>query len=172
MAGLLPACGAIPVLEHWPISIERVNSVISALGAGAGGEFTLDKFGECVLESEDGEECVINAPAQGSAFTLSAVVGFVHDQDGDAFLGALLRLNADNEQMLGGTVSLDESGKVIVYRYVVDTDGLDGPRMMMLIGNFFIVADSLRREIRKLHRSSGGVARRPRPRQLDHARYI
>ena len=154
------------------MAIERVNSVINALGAGAGGEFTLDKFGECVLESEDGEECVINAPAEGSAFTLSAVVGFVHNQDGDAFLGALLKLNADNEQMWGGTVSLDESGGVIVYRYVVDTNGLDGPGMMMLIGNFFTVTDRLRREIKRLRRSSDNIARRARPRRLDHARYI
>lgn len=154
------------------MAIERVNSVLGALDVGTGGEFALDQFGECVLENEDGGECVINAPAQGSAFTLSAVIGFVHDQDRNTLLAGLLKLNADNEQTRGGTVSLDESGDVIVYRYVVDTNGLDGPGMMMLIGNFFAVTDNLRRAIERLRRSSDGTLRPPRPRRVDHARYI
>ena len=154
------------------MAIERVNSVLGSMGADAGGEFSLDHFGECVLENDDGGECVINAPAEGDAFTLSAVVGFVHDQDGDALLAGLLRLNADNEQMRGGTVSLDESGEVIVYRYVVDTNGLDGPGMMMLIGNFFAVTDNLRRAIVRLRRSSDGATGYARARRFDHARYI
>ena len=154
------------------MAIERVNSVLGAMGAGTGGGFSLDHFGECVLEDDNGGECVINAPAEGNAFTLSAVVGFVHDHDGDAMLAGLLRLNADNEQMRGGTVSLDESGEVIVYRYVVDTNGLDGPGMMMLIGNFLAVTDNLRREIVRLRRSSDGAMGHARARRFDHARYI
>ena len=57
--------------------------------------------------------------------------------------------------MRGGSVSLDESGEVIVYRYVVDADGIDGHSMMTLVGNFFSVTDYLRDEIAFLRDSAG-----------------
>ena len=154
------------------MTIQRVNGVLASLKGVSGGEFALDDYGECVLETDDGGECVINAPSEGSAFTLSAVVGFVHDQDDGAVLAGLLQLNADNELTRGGTVSLDESGEVIVYRYIVEAEGLDGPGMMMLIANFFTVTDVLRKEIVKLRSSFDRRARRSRRRGPASARYL
>lgn len=132
------------------MAIERVNAALAAFGAGTDDSFVLDKDGECVLEREGGGECVINAPAQGSAFTLSAVVGFMHGQDDPSMLAGLMQLNGDNERLRGGTVSLDESGEVIVYRYVVETAATSGVDMLSLVGNFFAVTDNLRKEIAKL----------------------
>ncbi len=148
------------------MSIERVNGALAAFSAGADGGFALDKDGECVLEREGGGECVINVPPTGSAFTLSGVVGFLHHQDDPSMLAGLLRLNGDNERLRGGTVSLDESGEVIVYRYVVDITTAGGVDMISLVSNFFAVTDNLRREISTLRDLANNRAvwpLRPRP---------
>lgn len=154
------------------MAIDRVSSVLGSISAAGGVGLTLDDWGECVLEREGGGECVINAPPQGNAFTLSAVVGFVHQQDNETMLAALLQLNGDPERLRGGTLTLNDSREVIVYRYVVEDEGLNGPSMAALIGNFFAVADNLRKEITALRNGIDKPVRRGPSRRYAHPGYV
>ena len=129
------------------MAVEYVNEMLEALAGQAGAEFRLDESGECVLEREDGTYCVVTASPQGNALAISTIVGFLQKEDGFTFVSALLQLNGETEVMSGGSLSLDRSGEIIVYRYISEAAALDAERFKTLLKNFFAVTDALRGEI-------------------------
>jgi hypothetical protein len=129
---------------------DRLNELLAELGERSGTELRLDKTGECVLEDADGSEVVINEATKGTAFALSAVVGSVLAADRASLLTQLLQLNGEPAITHGGTLSLDDGGDTIVYRYLSDAADLDADTLDALIENFFALAEALGAEIDRL----------------------
>lgn len=137
---------------------EAVAEYLQGVGQKIGDSLELDDEGTCILETADGEECVISAPETGHLFMTASPLADLEENGPLALFVELMALNADVGRTGGATIALEADDKLLTLQQVHSCAGLDQEGFEELLERFMTVVDDLRTVTLQLRDTLGSGA--------------
>jgi hypothetical protein len=125
----------------------QVASWLKEFSFRQGTQFSLNDRNECYLQSKNGIQLTIAAPA-GDQVYMSSVLGRVEDGiAGDSIIKAALIKNLYQNETMGGCLALDPSIEALMWCITRSISKLDYAEFENMVTNIFDVSDALKNEL-------------------------
>ncbi|MEM8547857.1 MAG: CesT family type III secretion system chaperone [Pseudomonadota bacterium] len=121
---------------------DLINHYLAELGRAYDAEIALDREGNCVIEDDAGNECLLSVIDSGCHFLLTSELTRLDSTSEHALLRRALILNGDLDTTGGACVSYVEDRKVFIVHRVNSVRGLSFENFRGLVEDFLdTVAD-------------------------------
>ena len=118
---------------------ERLNEILKTIP----GEFQLDEDGECQIETDAGEECLISVIEQTDQIALSIPVIIVSEANQFELFREALIINDDLTLTGSSRICFSPDEAALLLRYAAPIDNLDGEGLQSLLDATLLLADEI-----------------------------